>query len=156
MNISEIKDAIENEIVAQGYFIVDINVSPDNDIELTVESREGTMTLDDCVRINGIFESKFDREKEDYSLTVSSAGLDRPFKVTGQYIKAIGSKVEISLKGGRKFIAELTGADEDGIEVRYSARETVEGKKRKEIVEHNDRIGMDMINSVRPYIDFSE
>ena len=114
MNISEIKDAIEDEIVAQGYFIVEINVTPDNDIELTVESKEGTMTLDDCVRINDVFESKFDREKEDYSLTVSSAGLDRPFKVTGQYIKAIGTKVEVSLKCGRKFIAVITGGGEDG------------------------------------------
>ena len=43
---------------------MEINVSPDNDVELTVESENGTMTLDDCVAVNGIFESKFDRDKE--------------------------------------------------------------------------------------------
>lgn len=152
MNITEIKDALEGEIVARGYFFVEINVSPDNEVELTVESETGTMTLDDCVTINGIFESIFDREKEDYSLTVTSAGLDRPFKVLKQYLKAVGTQVEVSLKGGKKFVAELTGADAEGINVRYTAREAVEGKKKKETVEHNDRIGMEMVNSVRPYI----
>ena len=142
------------EIVARGFFIVEINVSADNDIELTVESEKGIVTLDDCVEISRLFEERFDREKEDYSLTVTSAGLDRPFKVTGQYIKAIGSKVEVSLKGGKKFIATLTGADEEGIDVHYTAREAVEGKKKKELVEHDERIGMDMVNSVRPYIEF--
>ena len=154
MNATEISDAIKDEIVARGFFIVEINVSADNDIELTVESEKGIVTLDDCVEISRLFEERFDREKEDYSLTVTSAGLDRPFKVTGQYIKAIGSKVEVSLKGGKKFIATLTGADEEGIDVHYTAREAVEGKKKKELVEHDERIGMDMINSVRPYIEF--
>lgn len=154
MNATEISDAIKDEIVARGFFIVEINVSADNDIELTVESEKSIVTLDDCVEISRLFEERFDREKEDYSLTVTSAGLDRPFKVTGQYIKAIGSKVEVSLKGGKKIIVTLTGADEEGIDVHYTAREAVEGKKKKELVEHDERIGMDMVNSVRPYIEF--
>lgn len=154
MNATEIRDAIEAEIVARGFFIVEINLSADNDIEITVESEKGTVTLDDCVMINGLFEEKFDREKEDYSLTVTSAGLDRPFKVLGQYIKAIGSKVEVALKGGRKFVAELTGADENGINVRYTALEAVEGKKKKMPVEHNERIDAAEVNSVRPYLEF--
>ena len=154
MNATEISDAIKDEIVARGFFIVEINVSADNDIELTIESENGIVTLDDCVEINRLFEEKFDREKEDYSLTVTSAGLDRPFKVTEQYVKAVGTKVEVSLKGGKKFIATLTGADEEGINVHYTAREAVEGKKKKELVEHDERIGMDMVNSVRPYIEF--
>ena len=154
MNATEISDAIKDEIVARGFFIVEINVSADNDIEITIESENGIVTLDDCVEINRLFEEKFDREKEDYSLTVTSAGLDRPFKVTEQYVKAVGTKVEVSLKGGKKFIATLTGADEEGIDVHYTAREAVEGKKKKELVEHDERIGMDMVNSVRPYIEF--
>ena len=135
-------------------FFVEINVSPDNDVELTVESENGTMTLDDCVAVNGIFESKFDRDKEDYSLTVTSAGLDRPFKVLKQFLKAVGTRVEVSLKGGKKFVAELTGADSEGINVRYAAREAVEGKKKKETVVHEERIAMEMVNSVKPSISF--
>ena len=99
MKVSDIIDAIGGEIVARGCFIVDISVSKDNDIVLTIESENGKIELDDCVSLSRFFETKFDRETEDYSLTVSSAGLDQPFKVFKQYQKALGSKVEVSLKG---------------------------------------------------------
>ncbi len=154
MNVSDIIDAMTGEIVARGLYIVDISVSRDNDVTLTVESEEGTVELEDCVSLSRAFEAKFDREKEDYSLTVSSAGLDQPFKVLKQYLKARGSKVEIMLKGGRKLVGTLTEADEEGITLKYSATEAVEGKKKKEIVEHEDRYAMDQVNSVRPFIEF--
>ena len=154
MNVSEIKDAISNEIVARGCYLVDVTVSKDNEIEVIIESEEGRIELDDCVAISRYFETCFDREKEDYELTVTSAGLDLPFKVLKQYIKAVGSKVEVQLKGGKKLIATLTAADEESITLSYTAKEAVEGKKKKELVEHNDRITMDQVNSVRPYIEF--
>jgi ribosome maturation factor RimP len=154
MNVSEIKDAISNEIVARGCYLVDVTVSKDNEIEVIIESEEGRIELDDCVAISRYFETCFDREKEDYELTVTSAGLDLPFKVLKQYIKAIGTKVEVQLKGGKKLIATLTAADEESITLSYTAKEAVEGKKKKELVEHNDRFTMDQVNSVRPYIEF--
>ena len=156
MNVSEIIDAINGEIVARGCFIVDVTVSKDNDIVLTVESEEGKIELDDCVSLSRYFETKFDREVEDYSLTVSSAGLDQPFKVLRQFIKAVGSKVEVSLKGGKKMVALLEQADQESITLRYSVKEAVEGKKKKELVEHVDSFTMDQINAVRPYVTFAE
>jgi ribosome maturation factor RimP len=154
MNASIIIDAINDEIVARGCFIVDVSVSKDNDIILTVEKEDGVIELDDCVSLSRFFETKFDREAEDYSLTVSSAGLDQPFKVFRQFVKAIGTKVEASLKGGRKLVALLEAVDEESITLKYSAKESVEGKKKKEIVEHVDRFSMDQVNAVRPFIEF--
>ena len=110
--------------------------------------------LDDCVALSRFFESVFDRETEDYSLTVTSAGLDQPFKVFKQFRKAVGTKVEASLKGGRKIIALLEDADETSVTLRYSVKEAVEGKKKKELVEHVDRIEMEQVNALRPYIEF--
>ena len=155
MKISDITDAIGGEIVARGCFLVDISVSKDNDIVLTIESENGKIELDDCVSLSRFFETKFDREVEDYSLTVSSAGLDQPFKVLKQYHKAVGSKVEVSFKGGKKMVAVLEAADEESITLKYSAKEAVEGKKKKEIVEHVDRFTMDQVNAVRPFIEFN-
>ena len=154
MNASVIIDAINDEIVARGCFIVDISVSKDNDIILTVEKEEGTIDLDDCVSLSRYFETKFDREAEDYSLTVSSAGLDQPFKVYRQFLKAVGTKVEVLLKGGKKMVALLEAADEESVTLKYVAKEAVEGKKKKELVEHVDRFTLDQVNSVRPYIEF--
>ena len=152
---SDIIDAIGGEIVARGCFIVDVSVSKDNDIVLTIESENGKIELDDCVSLSRYFETRFDREAEDYSLTVSSAGLAQPFKVFKQYQKALGTKVEASLKGGRKMVAVLEAADQESITLKYSAKEAVEGKKKKEIVEHIDRFTMDQVNSVKPFIEFS-
>ena len=154
MNVSEIVDAIGSEIVARNCYIVDVTISKDNDIEVTIESEEGRVELDDCVAVSRHFESQFDRETEAYSLTVTSAGLDQPFKVLKQYQKAVGTKVEVQLKGGKKMIATLNAADEESITLNYTVKEAVEGKKKKELVEHNDRFTMDQVNSVRPYIEF--
>jgi ribosome maturation factor RimP len=154
MNVTEIRDALSGEIVARGLYIVDISISKDNDIELIIEKEEGIVELDDCVGVSRYFETCFDREKEDFSLTVSSAGLDQPFKVLKQYIKAVGTKVEVQLKGGRKMVAVLEAADEESVTLKYSVKEAVEGKKKKELVEHLDRFTMDQVNAVRPYIEF--
>ena len=155
MKISEIIDAIESEIVARGLYIIEVTVSKDNDVEITIESEDGKVELEDCVSISRFFETKFDRETEDYSLTVTSAGLDQPFKVLKQFVKAVGKKVEVQLKGGKKMVAVLEAADEESITLKYSQKEAVEGKKKKEIVEHVDRFTMDQVNSVRPFVEFN-
>ena len=155
MNVSEIKDALQSELVARGCFLVDISVSKDNDIVVTIESEEGKIELDDCVALSRYFETQFDREKEDYSLTMTSAGLDQPFKVLKQFVKAVGTKVEVQLKGGKKMVALLDAADEDSVTLKYSVKEAVEGKKKKELVEHVDRFTMEQVNSVRPFIEFN-
>ena len=154
MKISEIKEAIEGEIIARGLYLIDITVSKDNDIEVTIESEEGIVELEDCVALSRYFETCFDREAEDYSLTVTSAGLDQPFKILKQYQKAMGKKVEVQLKGGKKMVAVLEAADEESITLKYSQKEAVEGKKKKETVEHVDRFTMDQVNSVRPHLSF--
>lgn len=154
MNSSEIKDALNSAVVARGCFFVDVFVSKDNDVTITVEKVEGTMDLEDCVEISRLFEAAFDREKEDYSITVSSAGLDQPFKVLAQYQKAVGEKVEVMLKGGRKFVATLGAADEEGVLLSYTALEAAEGSKKKVRVNHEDKIAYSEINSVKPYITF--
>jgi ribosome maturation factor RimP len=155
MKISEIIDAISSEIVARGLYLVEVTVSKDNDVEVTIESEEGKVELEDCVAISRFFETRFDRETEDYSLTVTSAGLDQPFKVFKQFEKAVGKKVEVQLKGGRKMVAVLEAADQESITLKYSQKEVVEGKKKKEIVEHVDRFTMDQVNSVKPFIEFN-
>ena len=155
MKISEIIDAISSEIVARGLYLVEVTVSKDNDVEVTIESEEGKVELEDCVAISRFFETQFDRETEDYSLTVTSAGLDQPFKVFKQFEKAVGKKVEVQLKGGKKMVAVLEAADQESITLKYSQKEAVEGKKKKEIVEHVDRFTMDQVNSVKPFIEFN-
>ena len=154
MNVTEILDAIKGPIVARGLYIIEITVSKDNDVEIVIDSEEGIVELDDCVEISRHFESCFDREQEDYSITVTSAGLDQPFKVFRQFEKAVGSKVEVALKGGRKFVAVLAAAHPEWIELKYTTREAVEGSKKKQNVDHDERFRMEEVNWVKPHIEF--
>lgn len=154
MNITEIVDAIENVIVARNCFIVEIKISKENDVEIMIESNKGIIEIADCEEVSRAFEAAFDREKEDYSITVSSAGLDQPFKVFQQFEKAIGSLVEVSFKGGKKLTARLVAATPEQIQLNYSVKEAVEGKKKKVLVEHTDSFNMEQINAVYPHIVF--
>ena len=139
-----------------GCFIVDVTLSKDNDVTLTIERETGDVTLEDCVALNDAFLAAFDKDAEDYSLTVSSAGLDQPFKVPGQYTKAIGSQVVVLLKGGRKLTGILTGASDDGISLRYTSKEAIEGKKKKVTVEREENLAFSEINSVTPKVEFKK
>ena len=112
MNVSDIKDAIGEEIVARGCFLVDVTVSKDNDIVLTVESESGTIELDDCVSLSKHIEANLDREEEDFELEVGSAGIGQPFKVLQQYINHIGKEVEVLAKDGKKYRGVMARAEE--------------------------------------------
>ena len=133
---------------------MEVTVSKENDIEIVIEKEEGIVDWEDCAAIDKVMHEAFDQDVEDYALTVSSAGLDRPFKVLKQYLKALGTLVEVKFKGGRKLLATLTEATEEHIGLKYTALETVEGKKKKEKVEHNESYPLTEINSVTPYIEF--
>ena len=154
MNVKDILEKMTPVVESLGCFVVDVEVSPDNDITFTIEKTEGAVEMDDCIAVNNAFLDSFDRDVEDYSLTVTSAGLDQPLKVYAQFRKALGTEVTVSLKGGRRHTGTLTAADEEGICLRYTANEAVEGKKKKVAVEHEENFPFTQINSVIPYIEF--
>ena len=154
MTKEAIIEAISATIEERGCFLVEVTVNPDNDIEIVIEKEQGDVDWEDCAAIDKVMHEAFDQDVEDYALTVSSAGLDRPFKVYKQYVKALGTKVDVKFKGGKRLTATLSAATEDSVTLRYSAMEAVEGKKKKVKVEHEDSFGLSEINSVTPYIEF--
>ena len=154
MKKEEIIKAVEAAVSERGCFIVDVTVSAANDVEIVLEKEEGIVDWNDCAAIDAVVHAAFDQDAEDYALTVSSAGLDRPFKVYRQFLKAVGSKVDVKFKGGRRLVATLTAATEESVTLQYTALEAVEGKKKKEKVEHEEVCPLADINSVTPYIDF--
>ena len=154
MKREEIIRAVETAVQERGCFIVDVTVNAMNDVEIVIEKEEGIVDWDDCAAIDAVVHAAFDQDVEDYSLTVSSAGLDRPFKVLRQFLKAVGQKVDVKFKGGRRLVATLTAATEESVTLQYTALEVVEGRKKKEKVEHEEIYPLADINSVTPYIDF--
>ena len=136
MNKEQIIKAVEAAVAQRGCFIVEVTVSKENDIEIIIEKEEGVVDWEDCAAIDKVMHEAFDQDAEDYALTVSSAGLDRPFKVMKQFQKAIGTKVDVWMKGGKKVKGVLEAANEEAV--------TVDG----------ETISFDIINSVRPVVEF--
>ncbi|MBQ9702799.1 MAG: ribosome assembly cofactor RimP [Bacteroidales bacterium] len=136
MNKEKIIEAIGPAVKERGCFLVEVSVSADNDIEIVIEKEEGIVDWEDCAAIDKVMHGLFDQDVEDYALTVSSAGLDRPFKVMKQFQKAIGTKVDVWMKGGKKVKGVLVAATEEDVTVDESV------------------IPFSQINSVRPIIEF--
>ena len=55
MNCTEIIDALKDEIVARNLYFVDVSVSKDNDVVITIDSEEGIVDLEDCVQVSRKF-----------------------------------------------------------------------------------------------------
>ena len=61
-------------------FLTDVSVGKDNAIVVEIDSERG-VDIDTCCEINKFIELNLNRDIEDYSLEVGSAGITSPFKV---------------------------------------------------------------------------
>ena len=134
-------------------FVVECKPSPMGDIELLIDS-DTAVKLEDCAALNRAIEAELDREVEDYSLMVASAGIGSELRLLRQYKKILGNSVEVLLKDGIKILAKLNDATEKGIILSYEEKQVVEGKKRKVTVEVTKEYEWDDIKYVKEYLDF--
>jgi len=117
-----------------GYFLVEISVKPTNNIKVFMDADQGA-AIDQLSRINRALYKWVEENlfpNGDFSIEVSSPGLDEPLKLDRQYQKNIGRMVEIVLKNGLKKEGKLVSVSENEIVIE---EEKGKGKKR-EIVQH--------------------
>ena len=120
-----LKEKVER-LIAEGIegtdlFVVDLTVSPSNDIKVLLDS-DSALTLADCKKVSRAIEFNLDREETDFSLTVASAGIGEPL-VLRQYKKNVGRKVKVTLHDGENIEAKMTKVDSDSIDVEWKSRE---------------------------------
>ena len=118
------------------YFLVDIEVTPENKIVVEIDHAEGGW-IDDCVELSRFIESKLDREEEDFELEVGSAGIGQPFKVLQQYLIHIGKDVEVLPKEGKKMVGILKEANEENFTLTVQKKVKPEGAKRPKLVDED-------------------
>lgn len=120
------------EELNKGIYIVDMKINNGNQIFLELDVEEGSIAIDDCISVSRNIEHNLDREVEDFSLEVSSAGIDQPFRVLKQYVKNIGREVKVqTFEHGRKFEGLLKAANEDQIVLEVKEKKRLEGRKKK-------------------------
>ena len=147
-----VKSLIEEKLT-EDMFIVDIQVSTGNAISVQIDSDHG-LSIDQCVAFSRQIEHNLDRDAEDFELEVSSPGLTQPFKVLRQYQKNIGREIELTTHDGGKHTGILMEAGENGIKLKESRRERVEGKKKKVTVTEELSFSFDIIKTAKSVISF--
>ena len=153
IDVTRVREIAETQREGTDLFVVEVRVSPANEIVVTVDS-DTQVGIDRCVELSRSIEGALDREQEDFELTVMSAGIGQPLKMLRQYRKLIGRPVEVILKDGGKIVGNLTDASESSIAVEYEERVVVEGKKRKQLVTTRRELSLDEVKSTCEYLDF--
>lgn len=153
MDIKEIIAVAEKALEGTDMFVVDCTITPDNTIDLTIDS-DTSVSIDACATINHAIGDAFDRDQEDYSLTVASAGIGEPLKLVRQYRKLVGESVEVLLKSGVKILATLDEVSDEAITISYDEAVVVEGKKKKQIQRTTHIYSFDEIKWTKEYLDY--
>lgn len=101
-------------------FLVDIRIKPTNNVKIFLDGDDG-ITIEKCISINRALYKQVEGSglfpNDDFSLEVSSPGLDEPLKLPRQYRKNIGRLVEVNLLDGTKLEGKLAEVKEDAITV---------------------------------------
>lgn len=138
--IDNIKEAATKKANEINGFIVDVNISTNNSIEVLFDKVNG-VHIDDCLSISKYIHSEFDRDVEDYSLTVCSPGLTNPFKVKEQYFKNRGKEVVIKKNDGKRIsgiLRDLLSNDNIILDVKKKIKNTKNHSLQEIVVSLNE------------------
>jgi ribosome maturation factor RimP len=150
--IRSLEDRIQGLLADHpSHFLVEVRIKPTNNIKVFIDGDEG-VNLGQLIEYN----RKLYRQLEEsgaypdgnFSLEVSSPGLDEPLKMFRQYKKNIGRYVDVTMQDLTKSEGKLVDATEDAITIEI---ETGKGKK-KEV--RQDVIPFDQIKQTKIQIKF--
>lgn len=119
-------------------FLIDLKITDAFKIIVAIDGDNG-VTLQDCIDISRAVENNLDREEQDFSLEVASAGVCEPLSNIRQYKKNVGRTLKV------KTITEtiegkLTAVDDEKITLEWEAREPKKIGKGKETVQKKQEI----------------
>jgi len=151
----QVLDLIKEKLEEKNCFVVELDVRAGNNILLEIDGVDG-FTIQDCIEFSRAVEHNLDREEDDFELNVSSPGLDKPFRVIEQYKKNVGRDVKVITKDDTKFKGNLKRVGDAEIELEYSYKEKIEGKKKKKTVVKQELIELDNIKETTLIISFNK
>jgi len=133
-------------------FLIDLNITKDNKISVVIDGDNG-VSVNDCIAVSRKVEHNLDREEEDFSLEVSSAGVSEPLRLERQYRKNLGRKLQVTTNN-EKIEATLTEVDQNGIKLNWKAREPKPMGKGKHTVQKEAVLPYSEITDAKVMITF--
>lgn len=153
INKDTVRSIVEEWLDGKEYFLVDIEISPDDRIVVEIDHADGVW-IEDCVELSRFIEDHLSRDEDDYELEVGSAGLGQPFKVAQQYHCFVGKDVEVLDADGKKYKGVLKAVEGNDFTVTVQEKQKVEGKKRPQLVETDYTFQMDKVKYTKYLINF--
>lgn len=126
-NVQQVQELIESAVTALGYELWGVQLLSQgrhSTLRIYIDKPEG-INVDDCAavshQVSGILDVE-DPIKSQYTLEVSSPGIDRPLFKLEQYQRYVGEDIALRLRtpfeGRRKFSGLLKAVEADNIIVR--------------------------------------
>lgn len=145
-----IQPMVEEILAGTEKFLVDVVVQPTNRIYIYFDS-DTCITISDCQEISRTIESNLNRDNEDYDLTVSSSGIDRPLKMLRQYLKNIGKELDVVTTDGKNITGNLVKVEDAFLELEHPVK-----KPKKEIKRENTRLPFSEIKTAKIIVKFGK
>ena len=136
----------------ESLFLIDFSISSDNKIKVIIDGDDG-VTVKDCIHISRAIEHNLDREEQDFSLEVASAGATAELLMPRQYKKNVGRKLEVLTDEG-DFEGNLTFANEEYIILEWKAREPKPIGKGKVTVQKKKEFNFSEIRKAKVKLKF--
>jgi len=137
-------------------YIVAITIGNGNQILVEIDHEKHGVSIEDCMSVSRNIEHNLDREVEDFSLEVASAGLSKPFRVIKQYLKNIDKMVKVKTIEEGKFEGILKSVTPSEIIVTTKEKVRLEGRKKKVWEETDHIILMEKIKETNLVITFNK
>ena len=151
---NKVQVVLEDALTAhQHLFLIDLSINDANKISIVLDGDNG-VSLQDCIDVSRAVEADLDREEQDFSLEVASAGVSSPLKLVRQYKKNIGRTLKVKTTSSEEIEAKLTMADDEKITLEWQAREPKKIGKGKETVDKKLEIPYENIKEAIVIISF--
>jgi ribosome maturation factor RimP len=123
-----LENVVEPVVAGMGYELVDLQASSGGRLLRLFIDKPGGIGVEDCAAVSRQLSRVFEVEGVDYDrLEVSSPGLDRPLRKSGDFERFAGRKAELRMRtpgegGRRKYIGVLRGAAEGRVSLELDGK----------------------------------
>ncbi len=123
---AQIKQLVDQHLAGSSHFVLEVRVNARLNppkITVIVDGDQG-ITIDDCANVSRALGDAIHEQNllEDYTLEVTTPGIDQPLKLVRQYTKHIGRSLKIDLKDKTVVRGKLLEADAQSITVEEEAK----------------------------------
>ena len=133
-------------------FLIECTISSDHHIRILLDGDQG-VNLKTCIEISRSIEHNLDRETEDFSLEVASAGVGNPLQNRRQYTKNIGRKLRVERDSEPTLEGVLTAATETDFTLEWKQREPKPVGKGKHTVIKKEILSYQEIKSAKVLVN---